>query len=170
MKPGGFWNFTRPSSAFRDRKVAAPLKHGRLAGPVCSGLPFRDRKVAAPLKRARRPRREHVGRPFRDRKVAAPLKPLGGSGAGPDDAGRLPRPKGRGPIEAELPLSGQTCLGSLPRPKGRGPIEAGAPGPFPVYGTYLPRPKGRGPIEAHPVKTPSSTECVPSATERSRPH
>ena len=62
---------------------------------------FRDRKVAAPLKPA-----DHLHAPppphsFRDRKVAAPLKRrrlAARAGRG----GALPRPKGRGPIEASI--------------------------------------------------------------------
>ena len=39
-------------------------------------------------------------------------------------ADRLPRPKGRGPIEAPGDGGGGPRRWGLPRPKGRGPIEA----------------------------------------------
>ena len=109
---------------------------------------FRDRKVAAPLKHTHAHGRRPRQLPFRDRKVAAPLKPGRTMRATPDEID-LPRPKGRGPIEAQWGRQIQSSgISALPRPKGRGPIEAiRARGPASGIMT-LPRPKGRGPIEA----------------------
>ena len=60
---------------------------------------FRGRKVAAPLKLIDQNRTWFTATTFRGRKVAAPLKPFFARLAVLVYA-RLPRPKGRGPIEA----------------------------------------------------------------------
>ena len=85
--------------AFRGRKVAAPLKLGGGLRVGRRKRPFRGRKVAAPLKPCLTRSALLAGIAFRGRKVAAPLKHFrsGAMGAG---AMTLPRPKGRGPIEA----------------------------------------------------------------------
>ena len=68
--------------------------------------------------------RAQVQGAFRGRKVAAPLKhSLPTEQPHRDDV--LPRPKGRGPIEALRPAPSAIAFLDLPRPKGRGPIEAG---------------------------------------------
>ena len=109
--------------AFRDRKVAAPLKQNvarqadslshdiprpKGRGPIeamsparqtLAGSTFRDRKVAAPLKHFVLAHTERHGIAFRDRKVAAPLKRSPRLGCLHAQA-CIPRPKGRGPIEA----------------------------------------------------------------------
>ena len=193
LKPGAVSCFPIAESAFRDRKVAAPLKLGHRG--ISQGQPgsFRDRKVAAPLKLRNACGLCGQRAAFRDRKVAAPLK-RHVECAEPAAAG-LPRPKGRGPIEAPpARLRRRHCL-CLPRPKGRGPIEADIDVDTRCLWHRLPRPKGRGPIEAGraarqrfagrgafrdrkvaaPLKLCTcwlhrSRSHRPSATERSRPH
>src|SRR5258708_5926155 len=84
----------------------------------------------------------------------------------------IPRPRGRGPIEARINLSCRSESVSIPRPRGRGPIEAfskerfahtvrefrARAGAAPLKprvpadagreSELIPRPRGRGPIEA----------------------
>ena len=97
---------------FRGRKVAAPLKHHVQPAARPAAGAFRGRKVAAPLKPTRTAGGRRRGRAFRGRKVAAPLKlrePHIVFGLGY----ALPRPKGRGPIEAR-PLAAAILLGMAP--------------------------------------------------------
>jgi len=61
----------------------------------------------------------------------------------------IPRPRGRGPIEAR-PVRRDRCGSSstIPRPRGRGPIEANLELLQDQKRAMIPRPRGRGPIEA----------------------
>ena len=87
------------SRRFRGRKVAASLKRKQMPGPRVKADRFRGRKVAASLKPV--PSCRHLGydRGFRGRKVAASLKRRG-LPALPVGMAGIPRPKGRGLIEA----------------------------------------------------------------------
>ena len=108
--------------AFRDRKVAAPLKLPAGGGACARGLAFRDRKVAAPLKR-------HVGRT-------------------PEARGAIPRPKGRGPIEATAAATWNTAAPTFRDRKVAAPLKLALHAGGAEHLDRIPRPKGRGPIEA----------------------
>ena len=84
---------------FRGRKVAASLKPGQPDRPLRRLRRFRGRKVAASLKRLRTDLRHVLVHGFRGRKVAASLKPTRGA-AVVCVLMEIPRPKGRGLIEA----------------------------------------------------------------------
>ena len=87
-------------SCFRARKDAAPLKLLGFCVRVGCLPSFRARKDAAPLK--------HIVRLHISILVAA-----------------FPRPKGRGPVEANRIDFRYFCnTATFPRPKGRGPVEA----------------------------------------------
>jgi len=66
-----------------------------------SGAPkrFHDREVVAPLKRLQPDGLVEELAGFHDREVVAPLKPVRGHDPRGDPTG-IPRPRGRGPIEA----------------------------------------------------------------------
>ena len=61
---------------------------------------------------------------------------------------RIPRPRGRGLIEASLSRSPLLDADTIPRPRGRGLIEAARAVPFVLMPLAIPRPRGRGLIEA----------------------
>ena len=86
-------------AAFRNRKVAAPLKQVALGRGVYGDICLPQPKGCGPIE------------------AAWPSAPS--SGGGP-----LPQPKGCGPIEARMAgaLAGEPI--ALPQPKGCGPIEA----------------------------------------------
>src|SRR5690606_36037199 len=110
------------------------------------------------------------GRGFLDRKVAASLKqhdPVSRSVA----AAQIPRPKGRGLIEAPTAGCPRSAPCRIPRPKARGLIEAfsfSALTPLPAFA--IPRPKGRGLIEATLPRVSMTARSPDSSTETSRPH
>ena len=110
-----------------------------------------------------------------------------------NNAGPIPRPKGRGLIEAEKAGREMANWGKIPRPKGRGLIEARDCGADREPVAQIPRPKGRGLIEALPASWADGAGCgfrgrkvaaslklvlrrsgedrhMDSAAERSRPH
>src|SRR5581483_4185027 len=108
---------------------------------------FRGRSAAASLKQGYRGRLRYGYRRFRGRSAAASLKR-------PDrlqDGVRrheIPRPIGRGLIEARNTASECGCSSSIPRPIGRGLIEAKSGQPSSSLDLVIPRPIGRGLIEA----------------------
>ena len=132
------------SGEFRARAGAAPLKHTlrpesrrlctiprpRGRGPVeavrmlavASTLAlatFRARAGAAPLKCIADAVSARISRiSFRARAGAAPLKLTPGI----ETVALIPRPRGRGPVEALRAV--YSTLGIIPRPRGRGPVEA----------------------------------------------
>src|SRR5205085_388061 len=84
---------------FRARAGAAPLKRLRSVVTLLGAINFRARAGAAPLKLTEPTDRERIERHFRARAGAAPLKhrmAVGCSRESPE----LPRPRGRGPVEA----------------------------------------------------------------------
>src|SRR5690606_24177653 len=93
-----------------------------------------------------RPSRARGAR-FLDRKVEASLKLRYQL---PQDKiiQKIPRPKGRGLIEASTCWSAWGLQLAIPRPKGRGLIEAIWAMSYRVSQWAIPRPKGRGLIEA----------------------
>src|SRR5690606_30235952 len=84
---------------------------------------FLDRKVEASLKQRIHPPRRCCHRRFLDRKVEASLKHGGGVAVHGAELG-IPRPKGRGLIEATHAPCRLQRWARIPRPKGRGLIEA----------------------------------------------
>ena len=164
----------QPRPRFRGRKVAASLKAGARLASAGAVHGFRGRKVAASLKVGVRPAALHAVPRFRGRKVAASLKRARTPNLRPWPP-MIPRPKGRGLIEAgqcaDLPeplvgFRGRKVAASLkrpsarrcrrhplriPRPKGRGLIEARGHHRCPPLRGAIPRPKGRGLIEASRV-------------------
>ena len=92
-------------AAFRGHPVAAPLTRRRAAPDRLGITAFRGHPVAAPLTPARaHPRPDEVPRPFRGHPVAAPLT-HGLVNPNQHDL-YLPRPSGRGPIDASGPRGG----------------------------------------------------------------
>ena len=85
---------------FRGRKVAASLKGRSQLGPLAQSSRFRGRKVAASLKDVVRLATLRARRRFRGRKVAASLKDWVRTRIDKPPV-EIPRPKGRGLIEAE---------------------------------------------------------------------
>jgi len=85
---------------------------------------------------------------FRARAGAAPLKRTD-DGLYHCDCGDIPRPRGRGPVEATVETSTPTALIAIPRPRGRGPVEATLLPANPLFIFRIPRPRGRGPVEAN---------------------
>ena len=113
----------RRPAAFHGRKVVAPLDHVRHGVLGTCGQAFHGRKVAAPLKRE-----------YRLVNLGTPLG--------------LPRPQGRGPIEASA-FSG--CFSASSPFHGRKAVAPLKPAAVPHNHRGrlgLPRPQGRGPIEA----------------------
>ena len=57
----------------------------------------------------------------------------------------------------------------LPRPHGRGPVEAGSTDADERKPARLPRPHGRGPVEAGHIRYGTDAAGTPSAPARARP-
>ena len=68
-------------------------------------------------------RKELQERTFRARAGAAPLKHVSGH-CHCAEQDNIPRPRGRGPVEACLPVQAAIQSLAIPRPRGRGPVEA----------------------------------------------
>jgi len=86
-------------------------------------LTFRARAGAAPLKPSTCQLFHRRKNAFRARAGAAPLKHK----LSPHRAFRflpIPRPRGRGPVEADDDVNQLACVAFIPRPRGRGPVEA----------------------------------------------
>ena len=155
---------------FHDRAVVASLKQKMLSS-VHSPFPkFHDRAVVASLKRLQ----------FVECMLLAP---------------QIPRPRGRGLIEALCPLHDRRSAFLIPRPRGRGLIEAEKtslplsikasqfhdravvaslkrefPGAGGVRTVAIPRPRGRGLIEALGGEGSAIAAQENSTTARSWPH
>ena len=140
--------------------------------PPPSPPAFRARAGAAPLKPLNGAELYGAVRSFRARAGAAPLK----QGRPGTEVARhffIPRPRGRGPVEAVATIAVVPLPPNIPRPRGRGPVEAfrvedreprrwppfraraGAAPLKPVFQSFsdrhryrIPRPRGRGPVEA----------------------
>ena len=84
---------------------------------------------------------------FRARAGAAPLKRMFWTAGGGVPI-IFPRPRGRGPVEAFIPVAYFVGVGRFPRPRGRGPVEATLDSAAASRALIFPRPRGRGPVEA----------------------
>ena len=92
---------------FRDRKIAAPLKH-HIASQVKGCLTtFPRSKDRGPIEAEMLATHLSMREDFRDRKIAAPLKLAERREFRTDPVG-FPRSKDRGPIEASTPRKDKT--------------------------------------------------------------
>jgi len=105
---------------------------------------------------------------FRARAGAAPLKHDGLQNGDPIKK-IIPRPRGRGPVEAQSASARTASSPPIPRPRGRGPVEAPPPSVSAPRKRIIPRPRGRGPVEASPATTVLNILDNHSAPARARP-
>ena len=89
---------------------------------------------------------------------------------GPDNVGRFRGRKVAASLKHALHEYRKRRYGKIPRPKGRGLIEAWSIADNKHSGFSIPRPKGRGLIEASASGCVAVSERSDSAAERSRPH
>ena len=108
---------------------------------------FRARAGAAPLKQSS-PLPDILAMEFIPRpRGRGPVEAFR-DGARLADSLSIPRPRGRGPVEACPARHRLAPAGGIPRPRGRGPVEAVALRNSPNLSATIPRPRGRGPVEA----------------------
>ncbi len=180
--------------AFRARAGAAPLKLSSLESAPFDRASFRARAGAAPLKQYGTAKARFSEPPFRARAGAAPLKPESTQATALDPK-NIPRPRGRGPVEAYIlssrydrdvrpfraragaaPLkpvrSFQCFIFDIPfrARAGAAPLKQMLRRPPAPNLTPIPRPRGRGPVEAWwYLSVQRNVRSYHSAPARARP-